>query len=53
MSPTRSWYRESGLDLIYIEENFSHIPKKPSMVGENKDKSTIYPFKMLLEEALE
>jgi hypothetical protein len=53
MSPTRSGYRELGLELVSLEENFSHTPKKPSMVGENKDDGTGDPFKMFLEESLE
>ena len=28
------------------------MPKKPLMVGENKDEGTGYPFKLLIEEAL-
>jgi hypothetical protein len=53
MSPTRSGYRELGLELVSLEENFSRTPKKPSMVGENKYDGTRDPFKMLLEESLE
>jgi hypothetical protein len=53
MSPTRSGYRELGLELVSLEENFSRMPKKPSMVGKNKYDGTRDPFKMLLEEALE
>jgi hypothetical protein len=46
-------YRELVLELVYLEDNFSHTPKKPSMVGENKDDGTEYHFKILLEESLE
>jgi hypothetical protein len=53
MSPTRSGYRELGLELVSLEENFSHTPKKPSMVGEKKYDGTGDPFKMFLEESLE
>jgi hypothetical protein len=53
MSLPWSWYRELGLELVSLEEKFSHTPKKPSMVGKKKDDEKIYPFKMLLEEALE
>jgi hypothetical protein len=49
----RLGYRELGLEHASLEEKFSHMPKKPSMAGENKDDGTRYPFKMLLEEALE
>jgi hypothetical protein len=53
MSPMRSGYRELGLELVSLEDNCSHTPKKPSMVGENKDDGTGDPFKMFLEESLE
>jgi len=53
MSPTRSGYRELGRELVSLEEKCSITPRKPSMVGENKDYGTRDPFKMLLEEALE
>jgi hypothetical protein len=53
MSSTRSGYKELGLELVSLEENFSRTPKKPSMAGEKKDDGTRDPFKMLLEEALE
>ena len=53
MSPTRSGYKELGLQLVSLEENFSLMPNKPSMVGEKKDDGTGDPFEMLLEESLE
>jgi hypothetical protein len=53
MSPTRSGYRELGLELVSLEEKFSHTLKKPSMVGEKRYDETGDPFKMLLEESLE
>jgi hypothetical protein len=53
MSLTRSRYRELGLELVSLEDNCSHMPKKPSMAREKKDDGTGDPFKMLLEEALE
>jgi hypothetical protein len=53
MSPMRSGYRELGVELVYLEDKFSHTPKKPSMVGEKKYDGTRDPFKMLLEESLE
>jgi hypothetical protein len=37
MSPTRSEYRKLGLELVSLEENLSHMPKKPSMAEENKN----------------
>jgi hypothetical protein len=53
MSPTWSRYRELGLELVSLEENFSRMPKKPPMASENKDNGTGDPFKMLLKESLE
>jgi hypothetical protein len=50
--PTQSGYRELGLELVSLEENFSYMPKKPPMVGENK-MTRQDPFKMFLEESLE
>jgi hypothetical protein len=52
MSLTRSGYKELGLKLVSLEEKISRTPKRPLMVGENKDDGTGDPFKMLLEEAL-
>jgi hypothetical protein len=52
MSPTRSEYKELGLELVSLEEKISHTPKKPLMVGEKKDDKTGDPFKMFLEESL-
>jgi hypothetical protein len=52
MSLTRSGYRELGLELVSLEEKFSRTPKKPSMVGENKDDGTGYPFKMFSRNPL-
>jgi hypothetical protein len=53
MFPTRSGYRELGLELVSLENNCSHTPKKPSMEGRKKYVWKGYPFKMFLEEALE
>jgi hypothetical protein len=53
MSLMRSGYRELGIKLVSLEENFSCTHKKLSMVGEKKDNGIRDPFKMLLEEALE
>jgi hypothetical protein len=52
MSPTRSGYRELGLELVSLEENHSRTPKKPSMVEEKRDDGTRDPFKLFLEESL-
>ena len=52
MSPTRSEYRNLGLDLVSLEENRSHTPKKPSMVDEKKNDGADNPINLLLEQAL-
>jgi hypothetical protein len=52
MSPTRSEYKEMGLELVYLEDKISRTPKQPLMVGEKKYEGTGYPFKLLIEEAL-
>jgi hypothetical protein len=52
MSPTRSRYKELGLDLVSLEEKRYHTPKRPIMAGEKKDDGTRDPFKILLEESL-
>jgi hypothetical protein len=49
----RSGYRELGIDLVSLQDNFSHTPKKISMEGENKYDGTGDPFKFFLEESLE
>jgi hypothetical protein len=52
MSPTRSEYKELGLELVSLEDNSSHTPKRPLMEGEKKDDRTRDPFKLLIAEAL-
>ena len=52
MSPTRSKYRNLGLKLVSLEKNISHMPKKPSMVEENKNDEEKYSINLLLEKAL-
>jgi hypothetical protein len=52
MSPTRSEYRKLGLELVSLEDNRSHTPKKPSMVEENKNDGADDPITLLLEQAL-
>jgi hypothetical protein len=52
MSPTRSKYKELGLKLVSLEEKIYRMPKRPLMVGENKDDGIGYPFKKFLEESL-
>jgi hypothetical protein len=52
MSPTRSEYKDLGLDLVSLEDKSSRTPKRPLMEGENKDDGTGDPFKLLIEESL-
>ena len=52
MSPTRSEYKDLGLELVSLEDKISRTPKRPLMVGEIKYDGTGDPFKMFLEEAL-
>jgi hypothetical protein len=49
MSPTRSEYKELGLELVSLEDKSSHMPKRPIMVGEKKDDRIGEPFKLLIE----
>jgi hypothetical protein len=48
----RSEYRKLGLDLVSLEDNCSHTPKKPSMVEENKNDGADDHINLLLEQAL-
>ena len=53
MSPTRSGYKELGLELV---EPLQYQPRKsqrPPMVDEKKDERVGDPIKILLKEALE
>jgi hypothetical protein len=52
MSPTRSEYSKLGLELVSLEDNRSHTPKKPSMAKENKNDREYNPINLLLEQAL-
>jgi hypothetical protein len=52
MSPMRSEYRKLGLELVSLEENHSHTPKKPSMAEEKKNDGADDPISLLLEQAL-
>jgi hypothetical protein len=52
MSPTRSEYRKLGLELVSLEDNRSHTPKKPLMVEEKKNDGADDPINLLLEQAL-
>jgi hypothetical protein len=52
MSLTRSEYRKLGLELVSLEDNRSHTPKKPSMAKEKKNDRADDPINLLLEQAL-
>jgi hypothetical protein len=52
MSPTRSGYKELGLELVSLEDKRYRTPKRPVMAREKKDDGTRDPFKMLLEKSL-
>ena len=52
MSPTRSRYKELGLDLVEPLQDQSWKPRQPPMGEEKKDEGAVDPIKMLLEEAL-
>jgi hypothetical protein len=52
MSPTRSEYSKVGLKLVSLEDNFSCMPKKPSMAEEKKNDGVDDPISLLLEQAL-
>jgi hypothetical protein len=52
MSPTMSKYSNLGLQLVSLEDNHSHMPKKPSMVEEKKNDGADDPINLLLEQAL-
>ena len=41
-----------GLELVSVEDNLSHIPKKPSMVEEKENNGAEYSINMLLEKSL-
>ena len=53
MSPTRSGYKELGLDLVELLQDHPRKPRRPPMGEEKKDEGAGDPIKMLLEEALE
>ena len=52
MFPMRSKYSKLGLKLVYIEENRSRTPNKPSMVEEKKNDKEDDSINLLLEQAL-
>jgi hypothetical protein len=52
MSLTRFEYSKLGLEIVSLEENCSHTPKKPSMAKEKKNNGLEDSINMLLEQAL-
>jgi hypothetical protein len=52
MSLTRSEYSNLGLELVSLEDNHSHMPKKTSMVEEKKNDGVDDSISMLLEQDL-
>ena len=53
ISPTRSRYKELGINLVEPLQDQPHKPRRSPMVEENKDEGAGDPIKILLEEALE
>jgi hypothetical protein len=51
-SPTRSGYRELGLELVSLEDKLSLQPKRPPMAEEKRDDKEGDPFKTFLKESL-
>jgi hypothetical protein len=47
MSPMRSEYSKLGLELVSLEDNHSHMPKKPSMVEEKKNDGADDPINLV------
>ena len=48
----RSEYRKLGINLVSLEDNHSHTPKKPSMAEEKKNDRADDPISLLLEKDL-
>ena len=53
MSPTRSRYKELGLDLVKPLQDQPHKSRQMPMGDEKKYEGAGYPIKILLEKALE
>ena len=53
MSPTRSGYKELGLDLVEPLQDQPRKPQRTPMQDEKKDERAGDPIKIFLEEALE
>jgi hypothetical protein len=52
MSPTRSEYSKLGLELVFLKDNRSRTPKKPSMAEKKKNDGAKDPINLLLEQVL-
>ena len=52
MSPTRSGYKDLGLDLVEPLQDQPRKPRQMPMGDEKKDEGAWDPIKILLEEAL-
>jgi len=52
MSPTRSGYRQLGLELVQLKEDRPRRIKQPLMAEDKRDDGAGDPINMLLEEAL-
>jgi hypothetical protein len=52
MSPTRSGYRELGLELVSLKDNCSFQSKWPPMEEEKRDEGAEDPINMLLTKSL-
>jgi hypothetical protein len=48
----RSKFRNFGLEIIYLDENLSHRPCKPSIEEENKNDTEEDSINLLFEQAL-
>jgi len=53
MLPIRLGYKELGLKLVEPVQDQPCKPRRPPIAEEKKDEGAGYPFKILLEEALE
>ena len=53
MSPTRSGYKELGLDLVEPLQDQPHNPRRTPMGDKRKDEGARYPIEILLVEAFE
>jgi hypothetical protein len=52
MSSTRLGYRELGIEIVSLKDNFSFQLKKPTMAEEKRNEGAKDPIKLFLTEAL-